>query len=406
MILTKRSVPVLGIVALSLVAGACSSSSTKTTTAATTAVTTAAGATTAKPAVTTAAAAVTTAKPADTTAAPAATTAKAGAAMGPLKAATLNASGATFPKAFYEAAIADFTKVNKDVKINYAGGGSGKGRTDLADQITDWAGSDGTVKDADKATFKGGDFLYFPTVVAPITVSYNADGVDKLNLTPTVIAKIFQAEITKWNDPAIAADNAGVKLPDAAIVVVHRSDGSGTTDNFTKFLDASVGAKGDGTWKLKSGSTVEWPTTTTAAEGNGGVAKAIKDTKGAIGYVDLSDAKATGLKFASIQNQAKAFIAPTLEGASAAAEGAEVKPDLTYFAGWAKGDKAYPIAAQTWIIVYKKQTDKAKGEATKAFINYVLTDGQKTAKDIDFAPLPKALADKAITQLAMIEIPA
>jgi phosphate transport system substrate-binding protein len=404
-ILTKRSVPVLGIVALALIAGACSSSK-KTTTAATTAVTTAAGATTAKPAVTTAAAAVTTAKPADTTAAPAVTTAKAGAAMGPLKAATLNASGATFPKAFYEAAIADFTKVNKDVKINYAGGGSGKGRTDLADQITDWAGSDGTVKDADKATFKGGEFLYFPTVVAPITVSYNADGVDKLNLTPTVIAKIFQAEITKWNDPAIAADNAGAKLPDAAIVVVHRSDGSGTTDNFTKFLDASVGAKGDGTWKLKSGSTVEWPTTTTAAEGNGGVAKAIKDTKGAIGYVDLSDAKATGLKFASIQNQAKAFIAPTLEGASAAAEGAEIKPDLTYFAGWAKGDKAYPIAAQTWIIVYKKQADKAKGEATKAFINYVLTDGQKTAKDIDFAPLPKALADKAIAQLAMIEIPA
>lgn len=405
MILTKRSVPVIGIVALALVAGACSSSK-KTTTAATTAVTTAAGATTAKPAVTTAAAAVTTAKPADTTAAPTATTAKAGAAMGPLKAATLNASGATFPKAFYEAAIADFTKVNKDVKINYGGGGSGKGRTDLADQITDWAGSDGTVKDADKATFKGGEFLYFPTVVAPITVSYNAEGVDKLNLTPTVIAKIFQAEITKWNDPAIAADNTGVKLPDAAIVVVHRSDGSGTTDNFTKFLDASVGSKGDGTWKLKSGSTVEWPTATTAAEGNGGVAKAIKDTKGAIGYVDLSDAKATGLKFASIQNQAKAFIAPTLEGASAAAEGAEVKPDLTYFAGWAKGDKAYPIAAQTWIIVYKKQTDKAKGEATKAFINYVLTDGQKTAKDIDFAPLPKALADKAIAQLAMIEIPA
>ncbi len=399
MILTKRSVPVLGLVALALVAGACSSSK-KTTTAATTSVTTATGA------ATTAAPAVTTAKPADTTAAPTATTAKAAAATGSLKAATLNASGATFPKAFYEAAIADFTKANKDVKINYGGGGSGKGRTDLADQITDWAGSDGTVKEEDKAKFKGGEFLYFPTVVAPITVSYNADGVEKLNLTPTVLAKIFQAEITKWNDPAIAADNAGVKLPDAAIVVVHRSDGSGTTENFTKFLDAAVGSKGDGTWKLKSGSTVEWPTATTAAEGNGGVAKAIKDTKGAIGYVDLSDAKATGLKFASIQNQAKAFIAPTLEGASAAAEGAEIKPDLTYFAGWAKGDKAYPIAAQTWIIVYKKQTDKAKGEATKAFINYVLTDGQKTAADIDFAPLPKALADKAIAQLAMIEIPA
>ena len=385
MILTKRSVPVLSLAVLALVAGACSSSKTTTTTSAaatSAAATTVASATTAAP--------VTTAKPAPVA----------------MKAATLNASGSTFSKSFYEATIADFTKVNKDIKINYGGGGSGKGRTDLADQVTDWAGSDGTVKDEDKAKFKGGDFLYFPTVVAPITVSFNADGVDKLNLTPTVIAKIFQAEITKWNDPAIAADNAGAKLPDQAIVVVHRSDGSGTTDNFTKFLDASVGAKGDGTWKLKSGSTVEWPATTTAAEGNGGVAKAIKATSGAIGYVDLSDAKATGLKFASVANQTKAFIAPTLEGASAAAEGAEIKDNLTYFAGWAKGDKAYPIAAQTWIIVYKKQTDKAKGQATKAFINYVLTDGQKTAPSIDFAPLPKALADKAIAQLAMIEIPA
>jgi phosphate transport system substrate-binding protein len=401
-ILTKRFVPVLGLVALSLVAGACGSGSKATPAAGSTATTTAAGAAT-----TAAAGAATTAKPGDSTAAAgAATTVKGGDAMGPLKAATLNASGATFPKAFYEAVIADFTGANKEVKVNYGGGGSGKGRTDLADQITDWAGSDGTVKEEDKAKFKGGEFLYFPTVVAPITVSYNADGVDKLNLTPTVLAKIFQAEITKWNDPAIAADNAGVKLPDAAIVVVHRSDGSGTTENFTKFLDASVGSKGDGTWKLKSGSTVEWPVSTTAAEGNGGVAKAIKDTKGAIGYVDLSDAKATGLKFASIQNQDKKFVEPTLEGASAAAEGAEIKPDLTFFAGWAKGEKAYPIAAQTWIIVYKKQTDKAKGEATKAFIKYVLTDGQKTAKDVDFAPLPKGLDEKAIAQLAMIEIPA
>ena len=406
MILTKRSASLLGIVAVALITSSCGSSKAATTTTA------AAGATTVKPAATTAAGATaapapaTTAKPADSTAAAAVTTAKAGASAAPLKAATLNASGSTFTKAFYEAAIEDFTKVNKDVKINYGGGGSGKGRTDLADQITDWAGSDGVVKEEDKAKYKGGEFLYFPVVVAPITVSYNLDGVDKLNLTPTVIAKIFQAEITKWNDPAIVADNAGAKLPDAAIVVVHRADGSGTTENFTKFLDASVGAKGDGTWKLKSGATVEWPASTVAGEGNGGVAKAVKDTKGSIGYVDLSDAKATGLKFADVQNQSKLFVAPTLEGASAAAEGAEIKPDLTFFAGWAKGDKAYPIAAQTWIIVYKKQTDKAKGEATKAFINFVLTDGQKLAKDIDYAPLPKGLDEKAIAQLAMIEIPA
>ena len=321
-------------------------------------------------------------------------------------AATLNSSGATFPKAFYEEAIAAFMEKNKDVTINYAGGGSGKGRQDLADQVTDFAGSDGIVKDADKPGYKGGEFLYFPTVVAPITVSFNVDGVDKLNLSPTIVAKIFQAEITKWNDPGIAAENAGAKLPDQAIVVAHRSDGSGTTENFTKFLDAAVGSKGDGTWKLKAGSTVEWPASTQGADGNGGVAKVVKDTKGAVGYVDYSDAKAAGLKFASIKNAAGKFVAPTLEGASAGAEGAEVKADLTYFAGWAKGDNAYPIAAQTWILVYKKQTDKAKGQATKAFLEYLYADGQALAPKIDFAPLPKPLLEKAKAQLAMIEIPA
>jgi phosphate transport system substrate-binding protein len=323
-----------------------------------------------------------------------------------LAAVTLNASGATFPKAFYEEAIAEFKNTQKAVTINYGGGGSGKGRKDLADQIVDWAGSDGVVKDADKPTFKGGDFLYFPTVVAPIDVVYNAPGVDKLNLSPTTIAKIFQLEITKWNDPAIAAENVGTKLPDQAIVVAHRSDGSGTTENFTKFLDASVGSKGDGTWKLKSGSTVEWATGTQAAEGNGGLAKLVKDTVGSISYVDYSDAKAAGLKSAAVKNQAGQFVAPSLEGASAAAEGAEVNADLTYFAGWAKGDKAYPIAAQTWILVYKKQTDKAKGAATKAFLEYVYGAGQKLAPTIDYSPLPNALLDKAKAQLALIEMPA
>jgi phosphate transport system substrate-binding protein len=381
----------VGLIAIaSVFAAACGSSSGGKT--ATTQAGAATTATTAK-----GADATTTAKPAATTAAPKAAE---------LAAVTLNASGATFPKAFYEEAIAEFKTSQKAVTINYGGGGSGKGRKDLADQIVDWAGSDGVVKDADKPTYKGGDFLYFPTVVAPIDVVYNAPGVDKLNLSPATIAKIFQLEITKWNDPAIAADNAGAKLPDQAIVVAHRSDGSGTTENFTKFLDASVGSKGDGTWKLKSGSTVEWATGTQAAEGNGGLAKFVKDTVGSISYVDYSDAKVAGLKSASVKNQAGQFIAPSLEGASAAAEGVDVNPDLTYFAGWAKGDKAYPIAAQTWILVYKKQTDKAKGAATKAFLEYVYGAGQKLAPSIDYAPLPKPLLEKAKAQLAMIEMPA
>ncbi len=202
------------------------------------------------------------------------------------------------------------------------------------------------------------------------------------------MAKIFQRQITNWNDPAIAADNPDAKLPDQAITVAVRADGSGTTENFTKFLDAAVGTGGDGTWTLKSGSTVQWPADVQAGQGNSGVAQIISSTPGAIGYVDLSDAKAANLQFAVVQNKAGKFVEPTLEATSAAAENIEVKPDLTFFTGWADGDASYPIAAQTWIIAYKNQTDKAKGEATKAWINYVLTEGQDAANAIDYAKLP------------------
>lgn len=317
--------------------------------------------------------------------------------------AELNGSGSTFQKTFDEEAIAAFTKDNPGVTINYAGGGSGKGKQDLADQIVDWAGTDSLIKDADKAGYKGGEVLYFPTVVAPITVSYNL-GVDDLQLSAETIAKIFQREITKWNDAAIAADNPGVTLPDQAITVVHRSDSSGTTGNFTKFLELSVGANAGGIWKLGTDSTVEWPADTQAGEGNGGVAQIITSTTGAIGYVDLSDATDAGLKTAMIKNKAGKYVAPTLEGASAAAEGATIKDDLTYSPLWADGDAAYPITSPTWIICYKQQTDKAKGEALKAFLHYILTDGQQIAGDVNYAPLPASLATKALAQLDTLEI--
>jgi phosphate transport system substrate-binding protein len=320
--------------------------------------------------------------------------------------ATLNASGATFPQAFYEQEIAAFKDDAPGVTINYGGGGSGKGRQDLADQVVDWAGSDGTVKPEDVSKFKGGAFLYFPTVLAPITVSYNLSGVDKLQLSPDTIAKIFQRQITNWNDPAIAADNSGVTLPDQAITVAHRSDGSGTTENFTKFLDAASGAGGSGVWTLKSGSTVEWPADTQAGQGNSGVAQIVSATPGAVGYVDLSDAKAANLQFASVKNKAGKFIEPTLDATSAAADNITVNPDLTFFTGWADGDASYPIAAQTWILAYTNQTDKAKGESLKAFINYVLTEGQDKAADADYAALPDSLKQKAIAQLDQLQIPA
>jgi phosphate transport system substrate-binding protein len=290
------------------------------------------------------------------------------------------------------------------VTINYGGGGSGKGRQDLADQIVDWAGTDGTIKDADLPGFKGGEVLYFPTVVAPITVSFNLSGVDSLQLTPATIAGIFQAEITNWNDPAIAADNPDATLPDQAITVVHRSDSSGTTGNFTKFLEKSVGTDAGGIWKLGTDSTVEWPASTQAGDGNGGVAQLVASTDGAIGYIDLSDATDAGLTFASIQNKAGEFVEATLDGASAAAAGAEIADNLTYSAIWAEGADAYPITAQTWIIAYKVQPDQAKADALKAFINFILTDGQDLAADVNYAPLPEELAAKAIAQLDTFEI--
>jgi phosphate transport system substrate-binding protein len=326
----------------------------------------------------------------------------AGTAAGPKLTATLNGSGATFPQAFYEEAIAAFKEQQPGVTVNYGGGGSGKGRQDLADQVVDFAGSDGLVKPEDVPKFKGGPFLYVPTVAAPITVSYNLAGVDKLQLDAPTIARIFQRDVKQWDDPAVKALNPGAKLPAGAITVAHRSDGSGTTENFTKYLSAAAA----GTWRLKSGSTVEWPAETQAGNGNTGVAQIVKSTQGAIGYVDLADAKATALQTATIKNKAGTYVAPTLEGASAALAGTTVNPDLTYNPLDAGGPGAYPITAPTWILVYKTQTDKAKGEALKAFLTFVLTGGQDVAKDADYAKLPASIQEPARAQVDQIVLPA
>jgi phosphate transport system substrate-binding protein len=314
---------------------------------------------------------------------------------------SLNGSGSTFQKAYQETVIEEFKKANAGVTVNYGGGGSGKGRQDLADMVVDFAGADSAFKDPDLAKNKGGAVLYFPILLGPITISYNLDGVPNLQLSAETIAKIFQRSIKKWNDKAIAAENPGAKLPDQDIVVAHRADGSGTTDNFTKYLaDAAKG-----TWTLKSGSTVEWPADTQAGQGNSGVAQLIKSTKGAVGYVDLSDAKASGLKYANIKNQSGKFVEPTAEGASAAGDGIAVKDNLLFSALNAKGAASYPITYQSWVIVYAKQLDKAKGTVLKAYIKYLVSDGQKFLKDLDFAPLPASLRDKAIKQLDKIQVP-
>ncbi len=315
--------------------------------------------------------------------------------------ATLNAAGATFPKAFYEVAIAGYAKLQPGVKVNYDATGSGTGRQRLQDGVVDFAGSDGLVAAADVPKYKG-EFVYIPTVAAPITVSYNLSDVKDLTLDADTIAKIFSRQVKKWDDPAIAAQNSGVKLPGTDITVAHRSDGSGTTENFTKYLVAAA----PNTWTLKSGSTVEWPADTQAGNGNQGVAQIVKTTAGAVGYIDLSDANASGLKFAKIKNKSGKAVAPTVDAASAALAAATVNADLSYNPLNADGADAYPITAPTWILVYKNQADKNKGAAIKSFLKYVLGDAQKQAKDFDYAALPTSLQQKALAQVESIVAPA
>jgi phosphate transport system substrate-binding protein len=318
-----------------------------------------------------------------------------------LAAATLNGSGSTFQQAYDQAAIKAFVAKNPVITINYGGGGSGKGLTDLLGKLVDFAGTDAPIGQADLPKYTGG-VLYFPIVAAPITVSYNLSGVSKLTLSASTIAKVFSGKITNWSDPAVAADNPGVKLPSKPITPTHRSDGSGTTNNFTLYLTKAAASD----WTLGSGKTVNWPGGQ-AGSGNAGVAQIVKSTDGAIGYVDYSDARAAGLSFAAVINSSGKAIDPSLDAASSAISGATVKPDLTYDPTNASGPTAYPITSPTWIVVYKTQTDKAKGDAVKAFLKFILVDGQGAlAKDNDFAPLSPDLEQKAVAQLDQIVIPA
>jgi phosphate transport system substrate-binding protein len=313
----------------------------------------------------------------------------------------LNGSGSTFQQTFDQAVIQAFQTANSGVKVNYAGGGSGKGKTDLQTKTVDFAGTDSLVKPDEVSKYQGGKFLYFPIAAAPITVSYKLSGVDKLQLSGPTIAKIFSGTIKKWDDDAIKADNPGATLPSTDIVIVHRAEASGTTSNFTKYLVSAGGSD----WTLGSGDTVNWPAGSQAGQGNGGVAQAISGTDGAIGYVDFSDAKAANLSFASIKNSSGTYIEPTLAGASAAVGAATIADDLTYSPLNEPGADVYPITSPTWILVYANQTDKTKGADLKAFLTFMLNDGQNLAEGVNFAKLPTSLQQKAITQLSKIVIP-
>ncbi len=316
--------------------------------------------------------------------------------------ATLKGSGSTFQQNYDNAAIKLLASVVPGLRIDYAGGGSGQGKSDLADGTVDFAGTDSLVEPEDASKYSS-RLLYFPTVVAPITVSYNLSGLDGLKLDGPVLAEIFSGKVTRWDAPAIEALNPSTTLPSTPVNVCRRSDASGTTTNFSKYLVSAGGPA----WTLGSGDAISWPAGTQGADGNGGVAQCIKGKDGSIGYVDLSDAKSQHLTFASVRNRAGEFVRPTLEAASAAVAHAEIADDLTYSPIDTDGAGVYPITSPTWVIVLEQQTDRVTGRGLKAFLELLLTDGQDESftSSVNYAPLPEELATKALAQVAEIRVP-
>jgi len=309
---------------------------------------------------------------------------------------TLNGSGSTFQTTYQQAAIQAFKAEQSGLTVNYGGGGSGKGRTDLASGVVNFAGSDSPIPAKEASNFKGKTILYFPVVIGPIALSYNLSGVTNLKLDGPTIAKIFQGTIKTWSDPAIKALNPSAKLPSTAITIARRSDSSGTTQNFSEFLVKSA----PGVWKLGSDSTISWPSNSRGGMGNGGVDSIVKSTPGAIGYVDYSDAKASNLTMASVKNSAGQFVAPSAASASAAAAKATVAADLTFSAIWAPGASSYPVTYQSWDLV---NAATKKAAAVKAYISYLLGDGQKLLPELNYAPLPANIDAKAKAQLSEIK---
>lgn len=313
---------------------------------------------------------------------------------------TVNAAGSSFQNTYQQAAIAAFKSVDSGITVNYDSVGSGTGRSDLYSNTVLFAGSDTPIPAKEQSQVPAGKtVLYFPVFIGPITLSYNLPGVTSLKLTPKVIAEIFQGDIKSWNDPAIKAVNPGASLPSTAITIGVRSDSSGTTQNFALFLQNAAPS----VWKLGDSSTIKWPSTAHAGAQNTGVASIIKSTPGAIGYVDYTDAKASGLIYASVQNKAGDFVSPTPAGASADAAGATIKPDLTFAAADA-GTTAdsYPVSYQSWDLVYAKQPNANDAAMLKAYLGYLLGAGQTLLPSLYYAPLPSGLDAKAVAQLSQI----
>jgi phosphate transport system substrate-binding protein len=317
--------------------------------------------------------------------------------------ATLNGAGSTLAAPIYQQWGS--TLKSQNLTVNYNPVGSGAGVADLETATVDFAGSDPALKPADVSTLKAkGPALQFPVAFGAITVSYNLAGVKSgLKLDGATIADIYLGKVKTWNDPAIKALNPGISLPSTSITVVHRSDSSGTTSGFTKFLAAA-----SPTWssQVGQGKDVKWPTGTGAAK-NAGVAAAVKQTAGAIGYVEQAYALINGFTYAAVKNSAGSYILPTIANTSAAAAGIKVPADLGISTINSPNASAYPIVSQTFIDTYKDPCKAGASESTtsglKRFLTYAFGPGQQTlgagSNQLPYAPLPSSLAAKDTTQL-------
>ena len=302
----------------------------------------------------------------------------------------INGAGATFPYPLYSKWFSEYAKIDPSVKFNYQSIGSGGGIKQITAQTVDFGASDKFLSDEELKAAPG-KLLHIPTVMGAVVITYNIPGAPKgLKLRPEDVANIFLGKITKWNDSRIADDNPGVTLPNKPIIVVHRSDGSGTTSIFTDYL-SSINQEWAG--KVGKGASVKWPVGL-GGKGNEGVAGQIKTTENSIGYVELAYAIENKLPYATLQNKEGKFVEPTIKSISAAAAGAAKHMPADYRISLVNqpGKESYPIVGFTWLLVYEQQKDKVKGRKIVEFLTWSLHKGQKMAAPLLYAPLPENVA--------------
>ena len=318
---------------------------------------------------------------------------------------SINGAGATFPYPMYSKWFDEYHKKDANLQINYQSIGSGGGIKQVTEGTVDFGASDGPMNDEQLKAFQdkhGFAILHFPTVMGADVPTYNIPGVNaELNFTPESLAGIFLGKITKWNDPAIAGANKGVNLPGNDIVVVHRSDGSGTTYIWTDYL-----SKVSDEWKNKvgKGTSVNWPVGL-GGKGNEGVAGLVKQTPNAFGYIELIYAVQNKMPYGKVKNSSGTFIKADLAGVTAAAAGAakDMPDDFRVSITNAPGKTAYPISSFTWLLIPAKFSDSSKRDAMKGFIKWMLTEGQNQTEALSYAKLPKEVVSKEMKSLNSIQ---